>query len=76
MAAQAVHRTTAEELTRPDVMRGPRFTSTGPGRNPRPLTSSDFRCGLGGRRGVAKVAEYRAIFGGAGADLRLLGRSR
>ena len=27
----------------------------------------------GGRRGVAKVAEYRAIFGGAGSDLRLLG---
>jgi hypothetical protein len=25
------------------------------------------------RRSVAKVAEYRAIFGGAGADLRLLG---
>jgi hypothetical protein len=29
-----------------------------------------------GRSGVAKVAEYRAIFGGAGADLRQLGRSR
>jgi hypothetical protein len=28
---------------------------------------------VGGRVGVAKVAEYRAIFGGAGADLRLLG---
>jgi hypothetical protein len=25
---------------------------------------------------VAKVAEYRAIFGGAGADLRLLGAVR
>jgi hypothetical protein len=32
-------------LTRPDVVRGPRFTSTGPVQEPPPLTSSDFRCG-------------------------------
>jgi hypothetical protein len=32
-------------LSRPEVMRGPRFTSTDPVQEPPPLTSSDFRCG-------------------------------
>ncbi len=32
-------------LTRPDVMRGPRFTSTGPRQEPSPLTSFVSPCG-------------------------------
>jgi hypothetical protein len=44
-------------LTRPDVMRGPRFTSTGPRREPPPLTSFVSPCG---RPAILCGAECRA----------------
>ena len=46
-------------LTRPDVMRGPRFTSTGPVQEPPLLTSSDFRCGPTTLRGQADAVQFR-----------------
>jgi hypothetical protein len=46
MAAQSVRRTTARwGLTRPEVMRGPRFTSTGPRQEPPPPRLIHFPVG-------------------------------